>query len=68
MLVFFANSSPMEFQVIYLTLFLLFSVIDGLGWFWMGNLNRNIQLMVEFLNAPYLVLHFSDYTLMTFLM
>ena len=31
------------------------------------NLHKNIQLMLEFLKAPYLVLHFSCYTLLTFL-
>ena len=30
--------SRMEFQVRYLTLFLLFSVIDGFKWFWMESL------------------------------
>ena len=40
-------------------LFLLFSVIDGFKWFWMGSLHKNIQLMLEFLKAPFLVLHFS---------
>ena len=34
----------------------------------MGSLHENIQLMLEFLKAPFLVLHFSYYTLMTFLM
>ena len=68
MLFFFTNLSLMEFQVRYLALFLLFSVIDGFEWFWMGSLHKNIQLMLEFLNAPFLVLHFSCYTLMTFLM
>ena len=35
----------------------------------MGNLNKNIQLILEFFKAPFLVLHFSYYyTLMTFLM
>ena len=34
----------------------------------MGNLNKNIQLMLEFLMSPSLVLHFFHYTLMTFLM
>ena len=33
----------------------------------MVNLHKNIQLMLEFLKAPLLVLHFSYYTLMTFL-
>ena len=58
----------MEFQVRYLALFLLFSVIDSFEWFWMGILHKNIQLMLEFLKAPFLVLDFSYYTLMTFLM
>ena len=57
----------MEFQVRYLALFLLFSVIDGFKWFWMESLHKNIQLMGEFLKAPFLVLHFSCYTLVTFL-
>ena len=50
------------------SLFLLSSVTDGFKWFWMGNLHKNIQLMPEFLKAPFLVLHFFYYTLMTFLM
>ena len=33
----------------------------------MESLHKNIQLMLEFLKAPFLVLHFSYYTLMTFL-
>ena len=37
MLVFFTNLSLMEFQVRYLALFLLFSVIDGFEWFWMAS-------------------------------
>ena len=67
MLVFFTESSLKEFQVRYLFLFLLFSVIDGFVWFWMESLNKNIQLMLEFLKAPFLVLRFSHYTLMTIL-
>ena len=47
---------------------LLLSVIDGFKWFWIESLHKNIQLMLEFLKAPFLVLHFSCYTLMTFLM
>ena len=68
MLVFFTNLSLMEFQVRYSALFLLFSVIDDFQWFWMESLYKNIQLMQEFLKAPFLVLLFSYYTLMTFLM
>ena len=47
MLVFFTNLSLMEFQVRYLALFPLFSVIDGFRWFWMGSLYKNIQLMPQ---------------------
>ena len=68
MLVFFSNLSLMEFQARYLALFLLFSVIDSFEWFWMESLHKNIQLMLEFLKAPFLVLHSSYYTLMTLLM
>ena len=68
MQVYFTNLSLMEFQVRYLVLFLLFSVIDGFKWFWMGSLCKNIQLMLEFLKGPLLVLHFSCCILMTFLM
>ena len=39
-----------------------------LGWFWMGSLYKNIQLMLEFLKGLFLVLHFSCYRLITFLM
>ena len=43
MLVFFTNLSPMEFQVRYLALFLLLSVIDDFKWFWMESLQKNIH-------------------------
>ena len=33
----------------------------------MGSIHKNIQLMLELLKDPFLVLHFSYYTLMTFL-
>ena len=49
----------MEFQVRHLTLFLLFSVIDSFGWFWMGRLHKNIKLLLQFFKAPFLVIHFS---------
>ena len=42
----FTNLSLMEFQVRYLAIFLLFSVIDGFDWFWMESLHKNIQLML----------------------
>ena len=67
MLVFFTNLGLMEFQVRYLALFPLFSAIDGFEWFWMASLHENIQLILEFLKAPFLVLQLSYYTLMTFL-
>ena len=67
MLVFFTNLSLMEFQVRYLALFLLFSVINSFKGFWMESFQKNIQLMLELLKAPFLVLHFSCFTLMTFL-
>ena len=65
MLVFFTNLRLMQFQVRYLALFLLFSVKDNFELFWMEGF-QNIQLMLEFLKAPFLVLHFSYYTLMTY--
>ena len=40
-----------KFKVRYLTLFLLFSVIDDFEWFWMESLHKNIQLMLGFLKA-----------------
>ena len=40
-----------EISVSYLALFLLLSVIGSFWWFWMGNLHRNIQLMLEFING-----------------
>ena len=52
----------------YLALFLLFSVIDRFQWFWMRSFHKNIQLMLEFLKGPFLVLHCSYYTLIAFLM
>ena len=58
----------MEFQVVYLAIFLLFSVTDSFEWFWVESLPKNIQLMLEFLKAPLLNEHFSYYTLMPFLM
>ena len=48
MLVLFTNLSLRELQVRDFTLFLLFSVIDSFGWFKMGRLQKNIQLMLIF--------------------
>ena len=68
MLVFFTNLSLKGFKVRYFALFLLFSVIDSFEWFQMASLHKKIQLMLKFLKAPFLDLHFSHYKLMTFLM
>ena len=65
---FFTNLSLMDFMIRILALFLLFSVLGGLGWFWMGSIHKKIQLILQFLKGPFLVLHFSYYALMTFLM
>ena len=62
MLVFLTNLTLMEFQARYLVL------IGRFWWFWMGNLHKNIQLMLESLKGIFLVLNFSYYTLLTFLM
>ena len=67
MLVFFRILSLTEFLVRYLTLFFLFLVIEGFRWFWMGSLPKNIHWMLQFLQAPFSILHFSYYILMTFL-
>ena len=67
MLFYSTNLSLMEFQSRYLALFLVFSVIDDFQWFWMESLHKNIQLIQKFLKAPFLVLHFSYYTLIIFL-
>ena len=56
------------FLVRYLTLFCLFSVKDCFKWFWTESVCKNIQLMLVFIKALFLVLHFSYYALMTFLM
>ena len=53
MLVFFTNVSLMEFLVRYLTLCLLFLIIGSFGWFWIENLHKNIQLMLEFLKGSF---------------
>ena len=47
---------------------ILFPVTDRFYCFWMGSVCKNIQLMLVFFKALFLVLHFSCYTLMTFLM
>ena len=65
MLVFFPNLlSLTEFQVRYLGLYFLFSVIDDFQWFWMGSLHKNIQFMLKFPKGPFFVLHFSYHTVM----
>ena len=66
MLVCLTNLSLKEFQVRYLALFPLFSVIDGFGSFWMENLHNKIQLMLKFRKALFLVIHIFYYLSMTF--
>ena len=51
-----------EIQFRYLTLFRLFSVIDGFECFRMEIRHKNIQLMLEFLKAPFLVLNIPTIT------
>ena len=68
MLGFFTNSGLIRFQVGYLTLSPHFLVIHGFESLWMGNLRKNIQLMLLFFKAPYLVILFSYYLSMAFLM
>ena len=58
----------MKFQVKYSELFCRFSITNSLKRLWMGGLCQNIQLVLVFLKAPLLDLHFCYYTLMTFLM
>ena len=67
MLVIFTNLSLMEFQVRYFPLFLLFSVIDTYQVVLDGKSSQECSVNGEFLKAPFLVLHFSYYTLMIFL-
>ena len=66
-LVFFTKLKLMRFQVRYLDLFRIFSVKDGFEWLWMGSVRKNVQLMLMFLKAPFLVPHFSYSTSMTLL-
>ena len=68
LLVFFTNLRCMKFQVRYLALLCLFSVIDGFEYFWMGSLHKNIQLIQEPLKALFLGQHISYYALTTFQM
>ena len=67
MLLFFTNLSVMEFQVRYLALFLLFSVIDGCEWFKMVSLvirdlicGNNLSWFLS-LNLIYETLWLSDF-------
>ena len=53
MMFFFTNSNIMELQFGYLTLFLLFSVIDGIMWSYMGSLHKINQLIHVFHSWTY---------------
>ena len=50
--------SCMEFQVRYLALFHLFSIIDDFELFWMVILCQNAQLMQQFVKTTFLFLYF----------
>ena len=62
MLVFFTTLRLIEFLVRYLAL------IDGFEWFWMGSLYKSIQLILDFVKAPFLVQHFSFHILILIMM
>ena len=55
MLVFFTNLSLIEFQVRYLALIPLFSIIDGFELLWMRSHLKNVRLILDFLKGPFLV-------------
>ena len=63
LLIFFTNLSLMDFLVMYLAWFCFFSLIDGFKWFWMVSHQKNIQLMMAFLQTSFLVKLFSFCTL-----
>ena len=51
----------------HLALFLLFSIIGSFELLWVENLHNNLQLMLEFLETSFLILHFSYHALTIFL-
>ena len=56
------SSTLSSTQVVeYLVIFHLFSIIEVFEWYFMGSLHKNIQLMLEFLKALFLVLQFLLY-------
>ena len=58
----------MEFLVRYLVLICLFSVRDGFKLFGMGIFCKNIKLILEFLEPPFLFQHLAYYTSFTYLL
>ena len=67
MLVFFTKFLLMKFQVRYLFLFLLFSVMDNFEWFLIGSLKKYPVKSGLLQNSILIVPHFSYHILMTFL-
>ena len=67
MLVFFTKFLLMKFQVRYLFLFLLFSVIDNFEWFLIGSLKKYPVKSGLLQGSILIVSHFSYHILMTFL-
>ena len=56
---FLLNSRLIEFQVLFVSFFFNFSVIDCCDWFMMEPFYENTQLMLVFLKASFSFLHLS---------
>ena len=52
-----------SFRISSQTFGIIYSFLSNRGfeWFWMGSLHKNIQLVLEFVKAPFLVIHFLLY-------
>ena len=60
----------MLFLVLVSMLMIILSILglNGFEYFWMESLHRSFLLVLEFFKGPFMVLHFSCYILMPFLM